>query len=118
MLAYSLDGDLPQDRMGDVGAIRQASLAFRMARGGLSNAEIALEWLSKKVPEVNAKRIYTVGHSSAGTVALLVAEHNRRNPGVRGLCAGGRLLGQLRLRAAAAPAGWGGHVARRVPDDL
>jgi predicted Zn finger-like uncharacterized protein len=78
VLAYSLDGDLPRERISDVAAIRQASAAFRLARGGLSNAEIALEWLSKKAPEVDSRRIYTVGHSSAGTAALLVAEHNAR----------------------------------------
>jgi dipeptidyl aminopeptidase/acylaminoacyl peptidase len=35
-----------------------------------------------KVPEVNPKQIYAAGHSSAGTHALLFAEHEPRLAGV------------------------------------
>ncbi len=52
--------------------------AFRAADAGLINARNALEYTLAKVPEVNAKQLFSVGHSSAGTLALLFAEHEPR----------------------------------------
>ena len=44
------------------------------AQAGLVNARNALEFVLARVPEVDPKRIYAAGHSSAGTLALLFAE--------------------------------------------
>jgi dienelactone hydrolase len=78
VLAYGLDGALPDAAQGDVATIRQASAAFHAARAGLTNAEVALAWLAARVPEVDPNRVYAAGHSSAGATALLLAEHDPR----------------------------------------
>jgi dipeptidyl aminopeptidase/acylaminoacyl peptidase len=42
------------------------------------NAHDALEYALAKVPGIDARRLYTAGHSSAATLSLLVAEHEPR----------------------------------------
>lgn len=54
---------------------------FRAARAGLVNARNALEYVLNRVPEVDPKRIYSAGHSSAGTLSLLFAAHEPRLAG-------------------------------------
>lgn len=81
VLAYGLDGNLSDDAPNQLEAVREASSAFRAARAGLTNAQVALAWLAARVPEVDPDRVYTAGHSSAGTMALLLAEHDRRVKG-------------------------------------
>jgi dienelactone hydrolase len=78
VLSYSLDGHIDDPNSGNDAQLRQASLAFLAAKSGLTNAKVALEWLSARVPEVDKERIYAAGHSSAGTVALLLAENEPR----------------------------------------
>lgn len=78
VLAYSLDGNVPDLKAANDSQIRQASQQFLAAKAGLSNARVALEWLAARVPEVNTDRIYTAGHSSAATMALLLAENEPR----------------------------------------
>jgi dipeptidyl aminopeptidase/acylaminoacyl peptidase len=77
VLAYSLDGALADRNAGDE-ELRRASEAFLDARAGLTDAEVALAWLAARVPEVDPNRVYTAGHSSAGTMALLLTEHDPR----------------------------------------
>jgi dienelactone hydrolase len=77
VLSYSLDGELSDRNAGD-DEFRRASEAFLAARAGLTNAEVALAWLAARVPQVDPNRIYTAGHSSAATLALLLAEHDPR----------------------------------------
>ena len=79
VLSYSLDGDKPEN--GTSQQVTQASSEFFAARAGLDNAKVALEWLAAKVPEVDMNRVYTAGHSSAGTMALLLAENEPRIKG-------------------------------------
>lgn len=55
--------------------------SFRDSQAGLVNARNALEYTLANVPEVNPKQLYSVGHSSAGTLALLFAEHEPRLAG-------------------------------------
>lgn len=55
--------------------------AFKESRAGLVNARNALEYTLAKVPEVNPKQIFSAGHSSAGTTALLFAAHEPRLAG-------------------------------------
>ena len=78
VLAFELDGKANGD--GDAEA-RRAYDDFRAAQAGLVNAKIALEFLLAKVPAVDPKRIYSAGHSSAGTLSLLFAEHEPRLAG-------------------------------------
>ena len=45
------------------------------------NSRNAMEFLVQKVPAINRDRIFTAGHSSAGTLSLLFAEHESRLAG-------------------------------------
>jgi dienelactone hydrolase len=78
VLAFELDG-VPEDRRNptdlDMG---RSMFQFLAARSGLVNANVALEYVLRKVPEVDPSRITAAGHSSAGTLALLFAEHEPR----------------------------------------
>jgi dienelactone hydrolase len=75
VLAYELDG--PAWERSEADAYR----AFRSSCAGLVNARNALEFVLARVPEVNPRQIYAAGHSSAGTMALLFAEHEPRLAG-------------------------------------
>jgi dienelactone hydrolase len=81
VLAYELDGALARGRDASVAEMSQAMARFLAARAGLVNAHIALRFVLERVPQVDARRIYTAGHSSAGTAAMLFAEHE---PAIRG----------------------------------
>jgi len=74
---FSLDGYLAD--ISDTGRLAGAAQAFRKAKLGLLNFEYALRVVLAAVPGVDPARIYVVGHSSAGTLALQIAEHE---PGV------------------------------------
>src|SRR5205823_5836036 len=54
---------------------------FRAADAGLANAKAALDFVLAKVPNIDPNRVYIAGHSSAGTLALLVAEQEPRIKG-------------------------------------
>jgi dipeptidyl aminopeptidase/acylaminoacyl peptidase len=78
---YSIDGGV-----GDLESASDAQFAagyrkFRAARAGLVNGRNALEYALAKLPEVDPKRIYSAGHSSAGTLSLLLASHEKRIAG-------------------------------------
>lgn len=73
---YSLDGPL-LDTAGDE-QFRKAYLKFRAAAGGVVNGRNALEYVLENVPEVDSKKIYAAGHSSAANVSLLLAVHEPR----------------------------------------
>jgi predicted Zn finger-like uncharacterized protein len=80
VLGYSLDGPLESDDPTNdemVAAYEQ----FRAAHAGLVNARNALEFVLQEVPAVNSDQIFTAGHSSAGTLSLLFAEHESRLAG-------------------------------------
>ncbi len=79
VLAYELDGASSPEGSDD--DMRQAFERFRDAQAGLTNAHIALEYLLAKVPAVDPARIYSSGHSSAGTLSVLFAEHEPRLAG-------------------------------------
>jgi len=51
--------------------------AFEMQYGEVDDAADALNYLAK-LPNVDAKRLYAAGHSSGGTLALLLAETSPR----------------------------------------
>lgn len=80
VLGYSLDGPLSSEQPTNrevVTAYRQ----FRAAHAGLVNARNALEFLLQQVPVVDPNQIYSAGHSSAGTLSLLFAQHESRLAG-------------------------------------
>jgi dienelactone hydrolase len=79
VLAYELDG--AEDESDDDADLETVSGAFLAAEAGLVNARNALNFLALKVPEVDPARVYAVGHSSAGTLALLLAENETRIKG-------------------------------------
>jgi dipeptidyl aminopeptidase/acylaminoacyl peptidase len=76
VVAYSLSGPLAD--ASSVLQIIKAAQEFRKADAGAADAKIALNYALAHVPQIDSKRIYTAGHSSAGTVALLVAESDPR----------------------------------------
>jgi dipeptidyl aminopeptidase/acylaminoacyl peptidase len=78
VVAYELDGPLADDAS-DAATIVAAQL-FKKAEAGLVNARMAIDYALTKVPGIDPSRIYTAGHSSAGTTSLHLAE---REPRVR-----------------------------------
>lgn len=80
VLAYELDGARQQGNDSEA-EIARCAIKFLAARAGLVNAHIAFEFLLAKVPQVDPERIYTAGHSSAGTMAMLFAENEPRLKG-------------------------------------
>lgn len=70
VVAYELDGPLDAPGASERSAFEQ----YAAALGGLVNARNALEYVLQKMPEVDPQRIYAAGHSSAGTMALVLAE--------------------------------------------
>ncbi len=80
VLAYELDGALDSggDKPPAFPVLMAAMRRFLAAKAGLANAGVALEYLLAKVPQVDPERISAVGHSSAGTLAVLFAEHEPR----------------------------------------
>jgi dipeptidyl aminopeptidase/acylaminoacyl peptidase len=78
---YSLDGGLADLDNAKDDQVLGAYQRFKAAYAGIVNGRNALEFLLAKVPQVNPRRIYTAGHSSAGTLSLLLAEHEPRLAG-------------------------------------
>src|SRR4051812_45127281 len=76
VLAYELDGNL--DGGATPAQMTAAMIAFRKASGGVANARAALDYAAAKIPQIDMTRIYAVGHSSAGTIALQVAQNDPR----------------------------------------
>jgi dienelactone hydrolase len=80
VLSYSIDGYLNVDdpQKASDAQIGRAGNAFVAARAGLDNARAAINWMLKNFPEVDPERLYAAGHSSAGTLALLLCENDPR----------------------------------------
>jgi dienelactone hydrolase len=78
VLAYELDGRLPDGAHSKPLVLAQASQAFANAEAGLVNTRVAIEFATTRIPAIDPKRLYAVGHSSAATLALLVAENEPR----------------------------------------
>ena len=76
VVAYELDGSLSEEPTNR--EVMAAAQAFHDADAGLANARMALDYIEKRLPYVDVNRIYTAGHSSAATMALLLAEHDPR----------------------------------------
>ena len=87
VLQYSLDGKEVESEGIDLAASRLAYLQFRAAFGGVVNGRNAAEFARTRVPAINPDALYAAGHSSAGTVALLVAGHDIPIKGVMAFAA-------------------------------
>lgn len=82
VIHYSIDGDEYEDEDESEEASATYPYAhFRAACAGVVNTRNALEFARAKLPMVNPNKVYTAGHSSAGTLALLAAEHEPRLAG-------------------------------------
>lgn len=104
VVAYELDGALPVAQTD--ATVTKAAAEFMAAKAGLRNAQDALDYALKQVPEIDPARIYAAGHSSAATVALHVAQHEPRIAAVAAFAPctnlperiGGALIGGLNAR--------------------
>ncbi len=76
VVAYDISGMLPAKKS-DQGFIR-AVRDFKAAQAGVVNMRAALEYALAGIPNLDAKRLYTAGHSSAATLSLLSAEREPR----------------------------------------
>jgi acetyl esterase/lipase len=86
VLAYELSGALahPQAPKHTYGELMGPIRAFMQADGGLINAQIAINYILRRVPEVDPNQLFACGHSSAAVVALNLAAGDLR---IRGCCA-------------------------------
>jgi dienelactone hydrolase len=84
VVAFELDGDVPDLKRASDPQLVGAASAFRKAEAGVANLRTAMDFATQKVPVVDPDRFYTAGHSSAGTFALLAAS---KEPRVKGAIA-------------------------------
>lgn len=78
VIAFDIDGAWPAAPNPSERDIIAAATAFQNAQGGLANARTALDFAIERVPALDSRRVYTAGHSSAATLALLVASADPR----------------------------------------
>jgi dienelactone hydrolase len=76
VLSYEMDGDLPENP--SEAQFATAIMAFRKADWGLANAKAAIDYAGARAPQIDMARVYSVGHSSAGTVSLQIAAKEPR----------------------------------------
>ena len=86
VIFYSIDGETEEERPDEtdeqtMDRLSEAYEGFRDAKAGVVNGRNALEYTLSHLPKVNPERIYTAGHSSAATLALLFAMHEPRLAG-------------------------------------
>ena len=60
----------------------EATRAFIDSQAGLVNSRNVIDFIQQKMPMVNPKQIFAVGHSSGGSHVLLLGEHDTRLAGV------------------------------------
>ncbi|MDB6135928.1 MAG: hypothetical protein JWM59_4171 [Verrucomicrobiales bacterium] len=74
VVAYEISGPLPEEDLENEEAILKAVTAFLKSRGGIEDARAALTLAASKHSFIDPKRVYAVGHSSAATLALTLAQ--------------------------------------------
>jgi dienelactone hydrolase len=86
VMAYELSGAIMGEKKKSYtyGDMKGPVARFMAADGGLINGQTAIEYLLKKVPEVDPAQLFACGHSSAATVALNLARGDNR---IRACCA-------------------------------
>jgi len=73
VVAYEMDGFPPDDKTATDQDFARAAEAFFRAQAGLLNAKVAIAFATSRLPMVDGSKLFTAGHSSAATTALLVA---------------------------------------------
>jgi dipeptidyl aminopeptidase/acylaminoacyl peptidase len=85
VVCFSLDGEMTATPdSGDRAYGLALSVAYRQfmaSKAGVVNGRNALEFALAKLPQVNPKKIFAAGHSSAATVSLLMAANEERLAG-------------------------------------
>jgi dipeptidyl aminopeptidase/acylaminoacyl peptidase len=76
VVGFDIDGPVPDNSSEAI--MKQGAMQFRDAQAGVANAKTALDFALAKIPNVDPKRVFIAGHSSAATLALLAAEHEPR----------------------------------------
>jgi dipeptidyl aminopeptidase/acylaminoacyl peptidase len=71
VVAFELDGPMPEIGVTDE-SVAAAVRSYMRSRGGVLNAATAMDYVSAKIPEIDASRLYAAGHSSAAVVALVL----------------------------------------------
>lgn len=81
VVAFEEDGALTRDDLPDA-EFQKAIVAFHRAQAGILNGKTAVDFALTKLNCIDPKRLYAVGHSSAGTLALILAANEPRIRGV------------------------------------
>jgi dipeptidyl aminopeptidase/acylaminoacyl peptidase len=76
VVAYEVDGAINDNSTGP--DIINAINTYKQADAGLANARTTLDFIATRLPQIDMHRIYSAGHSSAGTLSLLLAEREPR----------------------------------------
>ena len=76
VVSFSMHGQLGDDPSDE--EFMRAAQDFRAGRAGLDNARSALSVALARIPNVDTERVFAAGHSSAGTLVLLLAAYDRR----------------------------------------
>jgi dipeptidyl aminopeptidase/acylaminoacyl peptidase len=76
VVAYEVDGAINDNATGP--DIINAINTYQQAEAGLTNARTTLDFIVTRLPQVDQHRIYSAGHSSAGTLSLLLSEREPR----------------------------------------
>ena len=80
VMAYELSGAIagPPKRSYTYRDMQEPVARFMEADGGLINGKTAIDYVLKRVPEIDPAQLYACGHSSAATVALNLARGDAR----------------------------------------
>lgn len=82
-VTYSIDGHMPYGLNPNGGtrymkALSKAYQNFIAADAGVKNSQAAIDYVLSRLPMVDREKIYTWGHSSSATLALLLAAKDSR----------------------------------------
>ena len=81
VVAYAIDGHLDDRAHVKDADVLAATKAFMDSDAGVANAKAALDYALANVPNIDPKRIFSAGHSSAATLSLQVAAREPRLAG-------------------------------------
>jgi dienelactone hydrolase len=82
-VTFSIDGPIPRNLMAsqDQQYLKQLEVAYReftAADAGVDSGKLAIDYVLKEIPAADPTRFYMWGHSSSGTLALLLASKDKR----------------------------------------
>mgnify|MGYP003663015732 CR=1 FL=1 len=75
VVTFSIDGNLWRREQSSNIAFKMAYEAFRKSQAGLENCVHAFLETQAVIPGIDKNNVFIAGHSSAGTLSLLFAEH-------------------------------------------